>query len=117
MRSKLVTLVLSATIGIAVSAYGQTALSDSHCKKLIEQINKEISQEQACETVQDCRNIWLGCPFGCGTPINKNFEEQVHKAVEDYNSQCQPCDYRCANREQLLKWQQGKCSIELGSWR
>ena len=50
-----------------------------------EGIDKLIKEAKHCEVDSDCVRAGFGCPFGCGTAINKSMLQQIEAKVDDYN--------------------------------
>ena len=61
-----------------------------------EGIDNLIKEAKHCEVDSDCVRAGFGCPFGCGTAINKSMLQQIEAKVDDYNkNQEMICMYDC----------------------
>jgi hypothetical protein len=82
-----------------------------HCQTMVADIQDKISKAKGCTSDDECTIAGLGCPFGCGTPLNKIFEPQIKEAVREYQGQCQRCAYKCSTRRRTLKCHEGECRL------
>lgn len=59
-------------------------------------IQKMMSSPQVCNADNECVIEYLGCPFGCGTPLAKNNVTLIKNEVSQYHqSSCSACMYKC----------------------
>ena len=58
-----------------------------------------ISEHNQCETVDDCVEIYPGCPLGCATAVNTSYEEdaltKASELISEYEIGGQSCNYDC----------------------
>jgi hypothetical protein len=69
------------------------------CKSLKEQIKEKIEFANYCNTDEDCIIKYFGCPFGCGSYLNKDVNlNEIQKDIETFQS-CpeSQCMYKCGN--------------------
>lgn len=59
------------------------------------QISAEIEKANYCSADSDCTVVYFGCPFGCGSYVNKNSADYLKKLVTDYQSTHLQCEYKC----------------------
>ena len=60
------------------------------------EIRDFINKSKSCNTSSECIIIDLGCPFGCGTALNKNHVQLVVKETNKYHAKsCNACKYKC----------------------
>ena len=52
------------SLSISTESLAQPSPSDDRCKLMADAVKKKISASQSCTAVDDCINVWLGCPFG-----------------------------------------------------
>ncbi len=65
-------------------------------EKAESEIHSLIEEAKICEVDSDCVRAGFGCPFGCGTAINKDILQQINEKVGDYNKdQEMICMYDC----------------------
>lgn len=65
-------------------------------KNAEEEINSLIAEAKVCAVDSDCVRVGFGCPFGCGTAINKTMLEQIEAKVDAYHKdQEMMCRYDC----------------------
>ena len=90
-------LFVLALLGCASDIVAQSCKSAPELQPLIESINLQLNSTYTyCETDNDCTVAVLGCPFGCGTPVNKQYEQDLLNLVGEYHAQsCMSCDYAC----------------------
>lgn len=102
---------------ILVATFTNTALaqSDSESSKCIalkNEIQEEINNARDCKTIDDCVTFWPGCPFGCGTALNKEQQARIEASVRNYNNECSACAYRCQNLKKTLACINSRCTLE-----
>jgi len=66
-------------------------------KNILEQeISSSIKSGNYCDTTQDCKIVFFGCPFGCGSYVNKDFNLQpIRDKIKEYLEKFGACDYNC----------------------
>lgn len=72
------------------------------------QINQEIENANYCSVDEDCTVLYFGCPFGCGSYVNKNSVDYLKKIVAAYQSTALQCEYMCMTPA-LPMCEAGKC--------
>ncbi|MBU1939854.1 hypothetical protein KKH30_03760 [Candidatus Micrarchaeota archaeon] len=74
------------------------------------QINDEIKKANYCSVDSDCVMEIFGCPFGCGSYVNKAELDRLEKLVSDYHS-AQPlaCVYGCVSPPSKPACREGVC--------
>lgn len=83
----------------AFGAFASECLNHDEQQEHRENIYTLISESASCESDVDCKLVYLGCPFGCGTAINIGREQEVTSAVTGYHAQsCSQCMYKCMHR-------------------
>ncbi len=86
-----------------VGFYQQILASDQQnvvqeiAQKIAEQdIHTVIEKANYCESTDDCKIVSFGCPFGCGSYINKKEEKPLQeKVVKYFLSHGERCIYDC----------------------
>ena len=92
-------------------------LNESQQLKEQETINSFIQNSKQCQSDSDCKLVFLGCPFDCGTAINTESVGKVQSMVDDYNkNSCYGCDYDCAYLTEV-KCVENACIASLGLMR
>jgi hypothetical protein len=77
---------------IFIIALFSTSVVSSDCLNYEQQkeeriiIRQLLSKSAQCKVDNECKLVYLGCPFGCGTAINVNSEIKVLEAVHSYHS-------------------------------
>ena len=68
-----------------------------YCLSLKEQIQQRIDSANYCEVDEDCITVSFGCPFGCGSYLNKNFDiSEIKKDIGVFQSCPESnCEYQC----------------------
>ena len=80
----------------AFSAFSVECLNHQQQEQDRSEIRKIINKSKSCKTSNECTIIYLGCPFGCGTALNKSNENSVVKATNEYHAKsCNACMYKC----------------------
>ncbi len=65
-------------------------------------IHEIMSELGTCQSNSDCKLVHLGCPFGCGTAVNINYEQVIISAVNEYHdASCSQCRYKCMHRTSI----------------
>lgn len=76
-----------------------------------EEWDQFVSQNKSCETVDDCRMIYPGCPLGCGTAVSADAETEAGELGESlisrYERGGQECMYDCLSLD--LACESGTC--------
>lgn len=68
----------------------------SNCDSLKEEINAKIGQANYCSVDADCVIEYFGCPFGCGSYVNKNADTaSIREQIKSYSGACGTCEYDC----------------------
>ena len=63
---------------------------------LEKEIKTKIESANYCVTKQDCEIVFLGCPFGCGSYVNKDFDlRPIRDKIKEYIEKFGACDYNC----------------------
>jgi len=71
------------------------------CNKIVEEYEQKLETANYCDTMEDCIILSLGCPFGCGTYINKKEEESLTNYAKSYDEKgCSRCMYECMGPNQ-----------------
>jgi hypothetical protein len=67
------------------------------CKALKDRIKEKIESANYCNTDGDCVIQDFGCPFGCGSYVNKNFNTNgIKKEITAFQSCPESrCRYKC----------------------
>jgi hypothetical protein len=66
------------------------------CDALKSQIRSLLDQANHCETADDCRAVFRGCPFGCYNLVNKDADlSRIEEMQEKYAGECPSCMYEC----------------------
>jgi hypothetical protein len=67
------------------------------CKSLKEQIKEKIESANYCNTDEDCIIKDFGCPFNCGSYLNKDFNiNEIQKDIETFQACSESrCRYKC----------------------
>lgn len=66
------------------------------CKDLEKDINTQIEQANYCNVDEDCTLVGFGCPFGCGSYVNKRADvASIKTKIGSYREQCGFCEYKC----------------------
>lgn len=112
MRSTIFACFVTMIFQVSHSALGQSLLTDSQCEELSKKISSEIKGAGTCSSVADCKDVWLGCPFGCGTAVRSSEESHIRAAVEAFNRQCPVCKYNCQAGKRELKCVDSQCVLE-----
>jgi uncharacterized protein YxeA len=84
-------------LGVCGCVSGRCGYSEINCEELKNEIMAKMEDANFCETDNDCKTYSLGCPFGCGNYVNKNYDmSKVLSDVESYQV-CPDteCDYMC----------------------
>ena len=72
------------------------------------EIFEEIKAAHACESDSDCVLAHFGCPYGCGSIVNKSRVEPIKKMIDSVR--CIPCVYMCVRPDVILPvCRNGKC--------
>lgn len=98
--NKMVIIIISVII-VTIITGGIFVLKNQFqldCEELENRISKKLQSANFCDTDSDCIiRKGIGCPFGCGGYINKNFD--MSDILKDYDSyQVCPdskCEYVC----------------------
>jgi hypothetical protein len=82
---------------IVLFSFTACSVSESEVQ---EEWDEFVSQNNSCETVDDCVMLWPGCPLGCGSAVSADAEVQAKSLAESlldrYERGGQSCDYDCA---------------------
>lgn len=92
------------------------------CARKFQVLEDELYYGGRCETDADCMVTHFGCPFGCGTPLNKKFDTATFGVKKKlYENECSQCVYRCAKEQKELMCAKGQCRMiyysEIEAWR
>lgn len=69
---------------------------EENCDVLEGNIRQKIDDLNYCEVDSDCTSTSFGCPFGCGTFVNKDADlTEVRSLVKLYDQNCPMCLYDC----------------------
>jgi hypothetical protein len=61
-----------------------------------EEIKNQIDKANHCEIDSDCKVVDFGCPFGCGSYVNKNADlGYLDAQLSIYRQTNLQCEYRC----------------------
>lgn len=82
-------------------------LALSACVPSEDQVQQEwdafVSENNSCETVDDCVVVYPGCPLGCGTAVSASAEAEARalgeSLIAEYERGGQECLYDCAGFE------------------
>lgn len=81
------------------------------CDSLKASILSKIDAQKACVADSQCTSLSYGCPFGCGY-YNKNSDmSEIDTLVQEYNSKCEACNYRCYTPKSGVACINGKCAL------
>jgi len=74
-----------------------TVISEEDCDALKQKIIKNINEANYCSIDEDCIIVDFGCPFGCGSYVNRNADVDGMKAEIDLYNSCVGgiCEYMC----------------------
>jgi hypothetical protein len=91
MRKAIVLVFISLLLFFSKDCFSQDCLS------LKEQIQEKIESANYCEVDDDCIIVDFGCPFGCGSYLNKDFDvNDIQKDIEVFQSCPESnCEYKC----------------------
>ena len=93
-------------------------LAEDACKNtefLQEQVLREIAQSKSCLVDEDCSTLYLGCPFGCRTVVNKSRTEKITALANLIRPECPTCVYRCLGGDFTETCDRGVCrAVKLG---
>ena len=79
----------------------------------MEQFQRMMQQNQACEKDSDCELIMPGCPFGCYAAVSATSKESVQKKLADLHKRLSPrCVYRCVGPP-TVECRQRSCALRL----
>lgn len=68
-----------------------------------------VSTRNACETVDECVIVVPGCPLGCNTAVNAEYDEEALDYAEQLVSQTgSDCEYKCAGA--TLACEESRCT-------
>lgn len=112
MRLSFKILILLNLFLVASLAGAETQFGNFGCKKFEEQILEDIGKSATCNSVDECKSVWLGCPFGCGSPLRSSEELRIRKLVEVFNNRCGTCNYVCQSGDIELKCINSRCVLE-----
>ena len=76
---------------------------------LQEQVIKQIAQAKSCASDEDCDTIYLGCPFGCRTTINRKHIEPILAMAAAITDHCPTCPYMCRSGNYMDVCRAGQC--------
>ena len=85
--------------------------------ELQQSVEAAISQSRPCRSDEQCIIRHHGCPFGCSTSINSDFEAAVQLSVKEYQDfvdtrHCPRCTYRCMGGDLVGVCNKGLCTYE-----
>lgn len=73
-----------------------SALIAPFCRQFEKKINNLIEEANYCNSDQDCIVVGFGCPFGCGSYVNRNSDlTPIRKQIDSYHERCGECMYMC----------------------
>ncbi len=65
-----------------------------------DQWDQFVSENNSCQTVDDCAMVYPGCPLGCGTAVSASAEGEARalgeSLIAEYERRGQECVYDCA---------------------
>ncbi len=77
----------------SLPVYGQL---DPEQEKLKQEIRWDIEKANYCNSTQECKVVSFGCPFGCWSFVNKDFDiKPIQDKVQEYHSRYGRCQFRC----------------------
>lgn len=79
------------------------------CESLQKEIDTAIKESQSCIEDAECSSQFLGCPFGCETPINTAKLSELRTRISEYYRQCPECEYKCAVHKSPAVCDNGIC--------
>lgn len=87
-------ITLLATVGIVVLT--SACVSE-------EEVEDEMSAANYCENVDECVEIFPGCPLGCWEFVNAAEEERIRDLIDKYFDQQsgETCLYDCAGHGEV----------------
>ena len=73
----------------------------------IEQIDREwdgwVDDHSQCEVTEDCVLVYPGCPLGCSSGVNAEYEDEANRLAEDlinrWSMGTRDCAYDCISSE------------------
>lgn len=58
-----------------------------------------VDEHNSCEAPEDCVVVYPGCPLGCGSAVNADYEDEANDKADDlvsrYEMPGRSCDYDC----------------------
>ena len=65
-----------------------------------------VDDHNSCSVVEDCVEIYPGCPLGCGTPVSAEYKDEAlaksKKLLAAYEFGGTRCDYDCIESPPLV---------------
>lgn len=80
---------------LQISAIGIENIKE--CDKIVSEFHSREGAANYCTKNDDCTILSVGCPFGCGSYINKKEKESLmeHASLYSRNKNCSDCMYDC----------------------
>lgn len=83
------------------------------CTELHDRMLEAVEAANNCFDNTDCIAPFIGCPLGCGTPVNKHADlELLHLMHRDYDRECVACMYKCSGEVRALHCVDGRCVMD-----
>jgi hypothetical protein len=68
-------------------------------EEIQEEFNQAVAASNDCETDADCVLVTPGCPLGCGSAVNIEYETEIRnlakKLIFEWQLGGKGCDYSC----------------------
>jgi hypothetical protein len=112
MRLLFKIIIVSSLFLVASVSGEERQVIDLECKKFEEQISDDIGKSATCTSVEECKSVWLGCPFGCGNAVRSSEELRITKLVDEFNKNCPTCKYMCPSVDTELKCINSRCVLK-----
>lgn len=76
--------------------------SDEACRSISKGLTEAFRDINYCEVDEDCKIAEGVCPFGCYFLYNEKISFNSYESdIKNYRKNCEPCQYKCAEREDL----------------
>ncbi len=104
-------IVVLAVLIVAVPAVAEEEVG--RCTALYDRMIRAVEQMNSCFDHTDCIAPFIGCPLGCGTPVNKHADLELLRLMhKDYGRECEACVYQCSGQLRALDCVEGRCVMD-----